>query len=433
MRLLKTIRGNLRALCTSATFLIYSGSMARAGFAFLLGVLIARMFGTEGFGLFHAYTVLMSLTLCIVGEALDHGLIRHYTDRLNHEAERAGDVLGSALALRFGIAVVVALAGFAVIAALPATMAEADLSALAVPGLLAGVLSSVVTYVAAIYLSEGRFLARAAILPALTLCRFVVLGTASMLGLVAINSLIWLDTAVFFACATVAMALVWRRLAAAWASRATIALLGRFSLSSITLTVPFVAYMGLGSPLLVYFHGASEASLFGVAASLAVLIEHATAALVSVSQREVSAIREASALRAFLRKATRRGLLVMLAVSPFAVLGGHLIPLAFGADFAPAQAFFPIIILGALCYMATTPRALVFFALDQPGRLSIGAGIGFAVWLVAALVLIPAQGAMGAALALLAARAGQAIALTAMVAVAPLDSVGRRSSPKRPL
>jgi hypothetical protein len=81
--------------------------------------------------------------------------------------------------------------------------------------------------------------------------------------------------------------------------------------------------------------------------------------------------------------------------------------------------------VGALMHMASMPRALIFLALDRPGRLSVGAGIGFATWILAAFFLVPSLGAFGAVYALLIARAAQAGALMVMVAHAPFHEVGR--------
>lgn len=420
---------SLGSILRSASAIVYAGIIARSAFGLLMGVIVARSFGIEGYGQFYVYIFLMTLSIAF-GEALDQGVVRFLTYRLNHQSGRAGDVVGSALVLRVGIVtVLITVVSGLVLALKTEAAAGSGLGRLVIAGLLGGGFTTLTSFAAALFMSHENFVARAALFPALNMARCAVVAACVLAGVSELATIIGLDIAVAGVFAGLSLWLVRRDLAAGSCSRKTMRELFVFSKWMTLSVVSYLMYMGFGAPVLMHFVGESEAGIFGAAVSFAVLAEHATAAIVSVQHQRASKVKDAAQLAQFIRRTTVVSVICALALSPVALIGGPVIVLTFGSAFAQSAALFPIIFAGSIIHMLSMPRALIFVATDEPQRIAFATAAGLLVWLIAALALIPAYAAWGAAVAVLIARCAQGGVLVAMVELGKARALAKLGAP----
>jgi O-antigen/teichoic acid export membrane protein len=107
-----------------------------------------------------------------------------------------------------------------------------------------------------------------------------------------------------------------------------------------------------------------------------------------------------AAARATMRKA---GLAVAAAAIPLAALSLVVIPLLFGAAFAPAVLPACILLIGLAGEGVAAVAIAYLYGNGMPGMASTGVGVGVAVTVVLDLILIPKMGIVGAAIASTAA------------------------------
>ncbi len=413
---LKRLGRSPLSILFSPSFLVFAGGMARSGFGFIISLMIARYFGVEDYGLFYTYMVISVLSLAVAGDALDGGVVRFFTYRLHHDPKRAHDVLGSALAFRVIVAVLlIVLSGLFVLVLAPHTMAAQDYGHLVMAGVLGGAFVSLVSFSNSIFISRENFFYRAALLPSLNAARCLVLGLCLLGGLSGLITILWIDVAVMITFALMTLWLVRTDLAAIGFCRETMRDLFQYAKWSIAGMASYLLFMGLNAPLLIYFWGEGEAGIYGAAISFAMIVEHAAGAIVTVQWQRASKIRTAQEIRQFLRRTALVSLLCAAALAPLGLIGGPVIELAFGSAFSTSAAIFPIIFIGTIIHMISMPLALIFIATDKPHRIAYAAMLGLVSWAAAAAILIPAYAEWGAALSVLVARIAQGVAIAVMV------------------
>jgi O-antigen/teichoic acid export membrane protein len=114
--------------------------------------------------------------------------------------------------------------------------------------------------------------------------------------------------------------------------------------------------------------------------------------------------RDPVARRHAIRRTAISAVSIAGAASVFAeAIVGWLLPAAFGSSFAPAVPVARVLIVAG--FLLSFRRILVVFlqAAGRPGRTAIGEGIALAILAIAAVILVPVLGLMGAALALILA------------------------------
>jgi O-antigen/teichoic acid export membrane protein len=99
----------------------------------------------------------------------------------------------------------------------------------------------------------------------------------------------------------------------------------------------------------------------------------------------------------------RAGVCVAAGAIPLAALSVVVIPLLFGAAFAPAVLPACILLIGLAGEGVAAVAIAYLYGHGMPGKASTGVGVGVAITVVLDLVLIPKMGIVGAAIASAAA------------------------------
>lgn len=143
-----------------------------------------------------------------------------------------------------------------------------------------------------------------------------------------------------------------------------------------------------------------ELGLYAVAFALSRLMEVVKTTVASAGMAAMAGRAEAET-KALHDRVFRFVLLAVVCITAggFA-LGGPAIVLVYGPEFAPANVFFRVLVVEAALSCLGQVVAQLFFSLGRPGQASVAQAVGFAVSLAAMLVLVPAIGALGAAIGL---------------------------------
>jgi len=145
--------------------------------------------------------------------------------------------------------------------------------------------------------------------------------------------------------------------------------------------------------------GAREVGLYAVAVAVAETVWHVPASVQLNLFPRVSAVGAEEGLRKIPR-ACRMTLLLCLALAVgLAALGRPMVALLFGSDFLPAFAPLAALLPGVVAVSVAGVFESYFAGVDRRQYQSVSVGIAFAAGLVLCLLLIPRYGALGAALA----------------------------------
>jgi O-antigen/teichoic acid export membrane protein len=145
-----------------------------------------------------------------------------------------------------------------------------------------------------------------------------------------------------------------------------------------------------------------QLGLYAVAAAFDNLPSILIYAYGTVALTRVTAETDLIARRSLIRRTAVRAALIAAAASLFAeAIVGWLLPLAFGASFAPAIPVARVLIVAG--FLLSCRRILVIFlqAAGRPGRTAVGEVIALVALAAAAAILVPPIGLMGAAFALI--------------------------------
>ncbi len=154
--------------------------------------------------------------------------------------------------------------------------------------------------------------------------------------------------------------------------------------------------------VVIGFLSPRDMGLYVVAQSLARLVSFVPDAVTPVLMPKAMG-RTASDALATVGYAARRTVLAMLLVAvPLFVLGGFLLPIFYGAEFASVTSVFRLLLLEAFLAGLAAVLSQGFLALGRPGIVTMMQGLAVAIVAPLLIVLVPRLGLVGAATALLA-------------------------------
>ena len=398
--------------------LVYAGRMGRAVLGFGINVLVARWLGPGGFGLFWLFLVTVIIGQSVLGEGFDPGVVRYYAHRARHEPDRAGRVLSSALVMRLGIGVPGVLLGLVAVGWFGGTSGGGvdpdSLRALrlGIVGALGGALWS---FVLTVLQARKDFATHAAATPVLNVARLIGIGVVVALGPLTVRALLLSHVVALYACALAG--LWWLRdvVLGAAPSRSTMREILAFSVWTGVANVCFLAQSYLAVPVLDHLGGAASAGLFGAGATLLLAGEHLVVTILTVQLPRLSELVGRDAYAGHIRRALPWYAGSALVLSPIALLAEPIVLLVYGPAYAPAADVFRLLFIGFLATLVTHPLYLVFYAMDRPQLYTASALVSSLGWIVAAIVLIPPLGAVGAAWATLVARLAQGAVIGALL------------------
>jgi O-antigen/teichoic acid export membrane protein len=145
--------------------------------------------------------------------------------------------------------------------------------------------------------------------------------------------------------------------------------------------------------------GPAVLGTYAVASKYAELLRLPGTAMTWVCYPRLAAATEDQASR-HARRLLRPTLIgILLAAVPLALFTAPIMHLLYGAGFDPAIGQARVLLAGMLLGGASGVASGYLFGRGRPGLNSVGMGIGLVVTIVLDIVLIPAHGAMGAAVA----------------------------------
>ncbi len=398
------------------TMMVYGANMARAGLGFIVTLLVARLLGPEQFGIYSLFIVVMVVAHNLLGEGLDPAVVRCFARYADRQPERARQVLQASLALRVGLALPIVGAGWM---AAP-WFAEAILGnhTLALPlrmGLLCGLTASLCTFTLAGLQARERFVAYAALTPLVNTLRVVAAPLLLVLGLFTLPWLMGLHVALFLVGAVAGMWLL-RDTFAHFRVEAELAHeLLHFSKWTALASLSFLLLATLSVPALNALGTAHDAGLYAAGASLLMVVDQITVAILTVRAPAVSRLEDRTAFLAYVRKALPTALYLALPLCLLTLAARPLMLLVYGAEYEGSAAVLQVLIAGFLATLIAHPLSLVFYAMNRPDRYAVTAVAAFLAWAAAAWILIPTNGALGAAMAVCIARVLQAALIGALL------------------
>ncbi len=375
--------------------LVTFGGRIALTLAIILGdVIVARSLGPEGKGAFALVLALSSLGAVILGFGLDRSLAV-YAARSIEVARRAfaNAIWWTIVVGAFGVLAIVALYEPLNAIMPPLTNTELILGALALPfelGYAIGLVGLLGRQQVLAY-NVLRFVRRA--LLSVLLLAFVLISTLDL------ELVLWLN---LVALLVTAAGIVWA------AARAGVLglignarlLVGQLSFGGRTFigTMAERLHYRANTFLLTAFISVAATGVFSVALALSETLWYLPSALGLVLfsravKPETDSARIASAM-------TRTMLALMIAAAlPLAIIAPTAIEIVYGAPFAQAGPAMQILLPGVVAYSIVALLSNYIIARGAPGRATAALVTGLVINLAANLVLIPALGMNGAALA----------------------------------
>jgi O-antigen/teichoic acid export membrane protein len=384
---------------------VFLGKLVRAGFGFLMTVLVARLLGPGDFGLFYLAITIIVIGQTVIGDGLDPGIVRYYAAVASDDLGAARDVLRSAFALRIFIALPIALVAWPFGEWISAEVFKAPEYALPIQvGILGSAAAAMWNFGLVVYQSQERFAILALLTPSVNVFRVFTTLILIAVGHLTLASILGLHISIFFVGAAL-IVMKSRRLLLPFVVKPTflrtlLAFSGWAALSNLC----FLLQANLGIPVLTYFRNSEAAGTFAAGASLLMIIDQLTSSILITKLPIVSRMKTVAEYRDYIRKSlTTYGALALL-LTPTILLAEDIIVILYGAEFQSSAEIFQILLLGFLVTLVTHPLYIIFYAIERPQAAALAAVGGLAGWLLAAGALIPSFGADGAAWATLASR-----------------------------
>lgn len=410
----------------SPGLLVFGANMAKSGLAFVLGLVVARLLGPADYGVLATFIAATIWAHNLVGEGFDPGVVRQYA-RQRDDADAAGRVLGAALLLRL----LLVLPMFAVFWGLSMLSSEPAVAHAMRIAAFTAAAATLATLSLAILQASERFVAYALLAPLVNLLRVASLPVLWLAGLLTLDVLMWTHALFFALGAAVGMWLLRRPLSAVRADRDAIRALLSFSRWTALASLCFLLQTYLALPALAEWADLPAAGLYSAAVTLLMFIDQLTVALLTTRLPTTSRIASHAELRAWVRGILPKlgtGALLLGLLWP---LSDMLVHVAYGERYADAAPVVRALLPGFIATLCSHPLYLVLYALERPAAYAMSGLLSLALWCVLAAVLIPAQGAEGAAWAASLARIAQAVSIVFFVwrAVGRPSQSPNRSSP----
>ena len=143
---------------------------------------------------------------------------------------------------------------------------------------------------------------------------------------------------------------------------------------------------------------------YALALSLATRLDVVNSSLYTVLLPATATLNEPGAVRRYLRRGLLRSALIALALLPTLALAGPFIRLFYGPQFEPAVGLFRLLLAVVIFDVFATPVLLLPLAFGRARVIATADGLRALTLGLSALALVPGFGAVGAAVARLAAR-----------------------------
>ena len=389
----------------SPTILIFGGNIGRSVVGIVISMLVARILGPGDFGLYYFFIVTAMIGQVIFGEVVDGAAIRYLAHYRIHEPDLVHRVIGSAVVLRLIISVPLVL----VVAFSSGWIAESlygDGAYVSVlhSGLICGLAAGWFNLTLSIHAAHEEFVRRAVLPVVVNVARLAVGLVLLSLGLFAVDTVIWGETAAWVVVWVVTLWPLREELRAARFNCQQLSQLFHFAKWSLLGHSSNLLLMTAAVPTLGYFWDSEAAGIYAAAMTLTIAFEHVTGAIFIVQFPAASKLKRMDEIRRYMKEKALRYVLTAAAFLPGILLAEPAVTLVYGASYVESVAIFQILYVGVMVNIIATPIGLVLIALNRPELFSLAAFLGFLSWAAMAVVLIPDAAAVGAAQTTLVAR-----------------------------
>ncbi|MDO9316064.1 MAG: oligosaccharide flippase family protein [Burkholderiaceae bacterium] len=401
----------VRHRASNPALMVFAANMLRAGCGFLIGLLVARVFGPAEFGLFTTFTVATIWAHNLIGEGFDPGVVRFYAKHHGGNAGRASAVLGSALIMR-GLLVVPMLALFWVGSALWFAPDVADVVRV---GALTAVAASFATLSLAVLQARERFTAYALLTPFGNLLRLLCVPLLWLVAALSFWPLIWTQVLCFVLTAVIGMSLLRADLRRMEFDLRTLRELFAFGKWTALANFCFLLQAYLAVPVLTQVKGAVAAGVYAAAATLLMVIDQFTVALLTVKLPATSRIDTLPGLRQYVERLLPRLFVVGSALLLLIPLADLIVGLVYGHAYVDSAQVMRALLPGFIATLISHPLYLVLYSLGRPQGYAMSGVAALGAWCLLATWLIPEHGVLGAAWATTGSRLLQSALIVGMV------------------
>ena len=395
---------------------VFLGKLIRAGFGFLMTILVARLLGPADFGLFYLAITIIVVGQTVIGDGLDPGIVRYYAAVVSDDLMAARDVLRSAFTLRLLIAIPIALVAWPLGKWIAVEVFIAPEYALPIQiGILGSAAAAMWNLGLVVYQSQERFRTLALLTPSINVFRVLTALLLIAVGHVTLGWVLGLHVLLFVVGAALVVGKVRTLLLPLTIRPAFLRTLLAFSGWAALSNLFFLLQANLGIPVLTYFRSSEAAGAFAVGASLLLIIDQLTSSILIAKLPVVSRMKSVAEYREYVRKSLIAYGALALFLTPAYFLAEDIIVLLYGVEFQASVRIFQILMLGFLVTLVTHPLYIIFYGIERPQTAAFAAAGGLVGWLVAAGALIPVSGAEGAAWATLASRVVHGLLIVVLV------------------
>lgn len=395
----------LSVLARVGTVLVGNGLYITGGF--LANVLTANALEPLHFGYFSLALAIMSVASEACGTGLDLAMVRMANRDASRGAAHVGQILRASLHLKLGLGAAIAAALFALSSWLAHSMfANADLEA-PIRWAAVGVIGTALfQHILARYQSAEQFRAYSVTKSANSLLKLAMLGTLWVAGWLSLDSALAVSVLVLFVSVAVGFALSGRAAGSAQAGSEVVMWrevlwLGRWMIVSHLL---FSLYGRLDILFVGWLREGSDVGYYTVAWNLGFLIDLCTYSFITALLPQASRMRDRREFQDYGRRTLGACALAALAAMPMLVFVDPFIRLVFPA-YLPAIEVFRVLFWGSLITLLTHPLYLIVYQRDRVELVALSNLVLAIVAAAGCWLLIPAHGPLGAAYAMVIARA----------------------------
>uniref|UniRef100_A0A831UER1 Undecaprenyl-diphospho-oligosaccharide flippase n=1 Tax=Geobacter metallireducens TaxID=28232 RepID=A0A831UER1_GEOME len=384
---------------------VLSGSLATTALNFFVSIGIARLVSVDAYGLFGTANVMLTLVPMVVDAGLSVSLVRFLGDG-RHDRRQ---LLSTILTVKLLTGAVMVLAALLLREPLAVALFGSDDHALLLVIVAVGCAIANVAMALQAYSQAGRDFVGftlQTLLPTLVKCIavlvLVITSTVSLLSVVAVTSLATVTGLVYG---------IWRhrRDLTPQPSPAVLGQLLAFG-KWIALTGILSALLMRTDMFMLTVYGDSrQVGFYYAAFQLAFAFPLVTMSVTNVLLPMATGIRGAEERRRYVHRVLRFTPVVAALAAAVVLLAPVVVPLLFGQRYVAAAAPFAILASVFILGMIVTPLGLVILSINRPELQTFTFLVQLAVNVVVDYLLIPQQGATGAAWGTFAAKVAGAL------------------------
>lgn len=379
-------------------FIVFSGRFGAAGLGYIISLIVARILGPEQFGLYSFFIVLTILGSSLVGDAFAHAIVRNHVLYTKDKSQNAGVVLVNALAIRIITGLPVIIAGVVFGNVLALTMFSDPQYAIPITlGCIGSFAVALWTFSLTTLQATESFRAYALLTPVVNLLRLLSIPVLFSIGFLTMEAIIGLYVAFYLLCGVIAIWFLRYRFKGASLSLSEIRSQLNFSKWMALAIICQLLQTHLAVPVLGYYSTKFAVGVFAAAATLLIVVDHITTAILTVQYPKVAKLDNLSSQISFVKQTLLFSFLIVLLLSPGLLIIEPIIHLLYGQEYEGSTPVFQILFIGLLSALISQPLNLLFLAQNKSHYWSIMAIFSLLIWLVVGYFLIPKQGAVGAA------------------------------------